>query len=265
MIDVHHKYFEKFTHKYLASRGLALIEWAESITSGLKGDILALFRLCLLVDKHCLLHLKNGRVWTTVENPHTNHDELLHVCNYHLVFLGRGIFIELKHCITPLRLANVETGTESADSSNLTMSEKEILNKVLLKGLGVGVYQSMTSGSNTGQEPTLCIRVQPSASAGSSKDLARVEHEVEATKKTSVDPTMKQTQDLTDKHMEAPELPEPALPIESDTTIDVPTTDQLVDEHQQKSDKPVESVIRVGQPMVPAEKEGESVTKKKIR
>ena len=52
MIDVHRKYFSRFASKYLASKGLKLIEWAESITNGLKGDILALFGLCLLVDKH---------------------------------------------------------------------------------------------------------------------------------------------------------------------------------------------------------------------
>ena len=85
MTDVHCKYFEKFAHKYLVSKELTLMEWAESITSGLKGDILALFGLCLLVDKYCLLHLKNE-----------NHDELLRMCDYHLVFLGQGIFIELK-------------------------------------------------------------------------------------------------------------------------------------------------------------------------
>ena len=99
MIEVHGKYFLRFASKYLTSKGLTLIDWAGSITSGLKGDILALFALCLLVGKHCLLHLRDGKVWTTVQVPPSNHDELLQMCNYHLVFMGCGIFIELKPCV----------------------------------------------------------------------------------------------------------------------------------------------------------------------
>ena len=95
MVDMNSKYFEKIASKYLLSKGLTLTEWSESILTGLKGDILALYGLCVLMDKHCLLHLKNGRVWTTVQNPLKDYEQLLRLCRYHLVYLGRGIFMAL--------------------------------------------------------------------------------------------------------------------------------------------------------------------------
>ena len=42
---------------YLASKGLAFDNWMTSITNGMKGDILVLYTLCMLFDKHAIVHL----------------------------------------------------------------------------------------------------------------------------------------------------------------------------------------------------------------
>ena len=61
-------YFEIWATKYLASKVLSYDNWTDSISDRRKGDILALYGLCLLFNKHVLLHLHNGLVWTTMES-----------------------------------------------------------------------------------------------------------------------------------------------------------------------------------------------------
>ena len=159
MVDMNKNYFEKIASKYLLSKVLTLTEWSKSILTGLKGDILALYGLCVLMDKHCLLHLKNGRVWTTVQNLSKDHEQLLRLCRYHLVYLGRGIFMELM-----LRLSYPGVDLKLVIIGELTSDENILLDKVILKGLGVAVSK--------------LERAKPSSSAGSSKDLEQVTREL---------------------------------------------------------------------------------------
>ena len=126
------------------------------------------------------------------------------------------------------------------------MSEREILKKVLMKGLGIGVDQSTPGSSIMGQESTSQSCTQPNASAGSSKYLTRVQQEIGVPKRTLGDPTNTQIPDYADRQKEAPDVLEHSVPIESETTIQVPTINQP-DEHLQKTDKQGESAMRFDQ------------------
>ena len=89
------KYFEQKASKYLASKVLSYDNWLDSISEGRKGDILALFGLCMLFSVHAVVHLKGGFIWTTLSKLSDNHAEDFKKCSVHLCYLGRGIFIEL--------------------------------------------------------------------------------------------------------------------------------------------------------------------------
>ena len=91
-------------------------------------------------------------VWTTVQNLLKDHEQLLRLCRYHLVYLGRGIFMELT-----LRISYPGVELKPVIIGELTSDENALLDKGILKGLGVGV-------SKPG-------RAKLSSSAGSSKDL----------------------------------------------------------------------------------------------
>ena len=60
------KNFKQRASKYLASKVLSYENWLDSISEGHKGDILALFGLCMLFSTHALVHLKDGFIWTTL-------------------------------------------------------------------------------------------------------------------------------------------------------------------------------------------------------
>ena len=62
----------------------------------LNRRVLLLFTLCALVSKHALVHLRNGNIWTTIDNPTYDHDKLLSQCDFHFAYVGNGLFTELK-------------------------------------------------------------------------------------------------------------------------------------------------------------------------
>ena len=67
-IHLHKQYFNTLAFTYLKCKGLFLDNWLDSIQVGCKGDILSLFGLCLLVEKHILVHLSNGLLWSSLKN-----------------------------------------------------------------------------------------------------------------------------------------------------------------------------------------------------
>ena len=75
---------------------LSIKDWALSIKQNRRGDILSLFTLCALTSRHAMVHLRNGNLWITVDTPDSyDHDELLSICDIHLVYIGNGQFAEL--------------------------------------------------------------------------------------------------------------------------------------------------------------------------
>ena len=74
--------------KYFDSKGLTLENWMEGILDGRKGDVLVLNGLCLLIEQHSWVHLKDGKVWCSLCNPLKTHTEVMDQCNLHLAYPG---------------------------------------------------------------------------------------------------------------------------------------------------------------------------------
>ena len=98
--------FELRAKKYLASKVLSYEDWTGSISDGRKGDIFALYGLCLLFSKHAIVHLHDGLVWSTLQTIDNDHQTDINKCNLHLCYLGRGIFMELVKRDIPLQIAD---------------------------------------------------------------------------------------------------------------------------------------------------------------
>ena len=148
MLTVYPKNFEVAGHYCLLPKGLMLDIWADSIEDGRKGDFVVLYGLNLMLDTHTLMHLQNNRLWMTCKDQSLNHDGLLKICTFHLVYLGRGLFVELTERKRPLIVAKESEDRKSIVIGELTFDEEDTLNKVIYRGLGIGV-------DNTGDEPQL--------------------------------------------------------------------------------------------------------------
>ena len=81
--------------KYFKSKGMTLDMWMEGILAGCKGDVMVLHGLCLLIERHAWVHLKGGKVWTSLRTLPKLHANAMDQCNLHLAYLGRGIFATL--------------------------------------------------------------------------------------------------------------------------------------------------------------------------
>ena len=94
--------------------------------------------LSLLTDAHTYVNLHNGQKWMTLKNVPDTHDEILKLCGIHLMYLGRGMFIELTEYASPLQLAqNDDSQVQSLIVGELTMGVQKVYDDVLLSGLGV--------------------------------------------------------------------------------------------------------------------------------
>ena len=92
---VYKAHFKRIGLTYLTSKGLSLELWVESIKDGRHPDFFVLLALNALLETHAVVHISNGKTWTTLNDPPENHDRILERCEYHLVYLGKGNFIEL--------------------------------------------------------------------------------------------------------------------------------------------------------------------------
>ena len=54
---LHKRFFNNMAKGYLARKGLSLDNWLDSVQEGRKGDVLTLLGLCMLIEKHALVHL----------------------------------------------------------------------------------------------------------------------------------------------------------------------------------------------------------------
>ena len=164
---MHRKYTANKASEYLASKDLTVELWADKIWDGRKGDMLILFTLNLLMEMHTIVHLKDGQTWTTLANPNPNHSDDIKCCEIHLVYVGRGLFIELIEHENPLEIVENTEETTSIIISELTSTEERAIDEVVKLGLGVGIMRE-----SKGLKPI------PSASAGSACDLEQVEKEL---------------------------------------------------------------------------------------
>ena len=103
----------------------------------MKGDI---FALCMLFNRHALVHLHNGLVWSTLGQFSEDHYADLTKCDLHLCYVGHGLFVELTERDKPLELASDSTETvQSVIVGELTSTENWLLMMVLTAGLGMRI------------------------------------------------------------------------------------------------------------------------------
>ena len=90
----------------MACKGLNFDTWLGSIDDGCKGDVFTLFCLCMLQDIHATVHLRNGKYWSSMNDPSSDHHINIDHSHIHLAYLGRGLYIELVKRDTPLKIIN---------------------------------------------------------------------------------------------------------------------------------------------------------------
>ena len=125
--------------RYLASKGLAFDNWMTSITDGMKGDILVLYTLCMLFDKHAIVHLRHGLVWSTLEDLSQDHYVDLKKCELHLCYVGRGLFVELMERETPLEIVKDTEAVQSLIIGELSTTEEQTIRLIETAGLGIAI------------------------------------------------------------------------------------------------------------------------------
>ena len=69
-------HFKESASDYLQSKGMSLDIWMDAISDGHKGDTLMLYGLSMILDIHTVVHLCNGKIWTTMESPPDDHSDL---------------------------------------------------------------------------------------------------------------------------------------------------------------------------------------------
>ena len=141
MVEVYPKNFAGIGSSYFLSKGLSFQEWAAGILTDIKADFFALYGLCLLTERHAVVHLKDGKIWTSLKNPPNDHDKILEMCQLHLVYLGRNLFVELTKRLNPIQIIESNEDVKVISLGGLTFDESETLDKVIYRGLGVGVHR----------------------------------------------------------------------------------------------------------------------------
>ena len=96
-----------------------------------------LLALNALLETHAVVHISNGQTWTTLNDSPENHDRILECCEYHLVYLGKGTFIELVERQRPLIVVHTDDDIKTVEIGRLTFDGEETLNSVITKGLDV--------------------------------------------------------------------------------------------------------------------------------
>ena len=105
----------------------------------MKGDIFILYTLCLLFNKHAIIHLGKGYAWTTLNQLSNNQYTDLAKCDLHLCYVGRGLFVELIKRDSPLEISSDTDERQSLIIGELTVTEEKTLQSIEMTGLGVAV------------------------------------------------------------------------------------------------------------------------------
>ena len=134
-----HAHFEEHASNYLQSKGMSLDAWMDALWEGHKGDTLTLYSLSMILDVHTVVHLRNGKIWITIDSQPDDHADLISECLIHVAYLGHRLFVELVKCDKPLEVINSVNGARPYVLGELTIVEQETFNKTLRTGLGVGI------------------------------------------------------------------------------------------------------------------------------
>ena len=141
-VRLHKKFFNNMAKSYLARKGQTLDYSLDSVQEGRKGDVLTLLGLCMLIEKHALVHLHRGSIWTSLKDYQDSHYESLSKSDIHLIYLGRGNFARLTTCPTPLSVVDETASSQTVLIGTLfpfTPSESKALDTLIKTGLGVAI------------------------------------------------------------------------------------------------------------------------------
>ena len=83
-----------------------------------------------------VIHLCNGKIWTTMDSPPDEHSDLISKCLVHAAYLGSGLFVELVKRDKPLEVIKLDNGVHSYVVGELTIIEQKTFDKTLRTGLG---------------------------------------------------------------------------------------------------------------------------------
>ena len=136
--EAYRKYFVSSGYSYLKSKGMDINLWAESIIDGRKVDFFTLFAINILLETHMAVHLKNGEIWSMLERQPMDHSELLNKCNFHMAYVGRGLFIELTKRKHPIVIVDSTDDIKAIDVCCFTYDELETVDSIIFKGLRFG-------------------------------------------------------------------------------------------------------------------------------
>ena len=134
--------------RYLASKGLAFDNWT-SITDGMQGDILVLYTLCMLFDKHAIVHLRHGMMWSTLADLSQDHHANIQKCELHLCYVGRGLFAELIERKTPLEIVKDTEAVQSLIIGELSTTEEQTIRLIETAGLGTAISKEHDTQTTT--------------------------------------------------------------------------------------------------------------------
>ena len=107
-----------------------------------------MYALSALLEIHTIVHLKDGGIWTMMENLLDHHDELLSPCELQLSYMGHGLFVELVRRKHPLIIVNKDMDVKTIKLGCLTFDEEETLNYIIYHGLGKALVLVMNQLEN---------------------------------------------------------------------------------------------------------------------
>ena len=126
-------------NEYLQSKKLTFDDWMAAVKNHRRGDIVCVYLLSMVTGNHMAIHLKNNKIWCTLKVVPLLHHELVERCPIHLVYMGFGIFLQLKKRKIPESIRIL--GTISSDDPEvrtqlhfLVKTEKPDDDQSLLKG-----------------------------------------------------------------------------------------------------------------------------------
>ena len=93
-----HQYRTKLTlrvQSYLDSKKLSLDEWLMSVKHRCRGDIMLVYILSIMKGLLICIHLKNGKIWSTLHVVLIHHAKMMSRCDIHMVYFSFGIFLRL--------------------------------------------------------------------------------------------------------------------------------------------------------------------------
>ena len=178
-VNLYPKQITQKASNYLNSKRLMLDKWLKSVKEGRRGDILCIYLLSMATGSHTVVHMRNNKMWSTLQDMPTSHDELIQQCDKHLVYLGLGVFFQLKERVTVNILGTV-TGQDPKTHKLLVAS----------------VSQLIKHEEQVDSEMHVLPKKHATAAAGSAAQLDRVEKEmwtsaeIIGTTSTSVIPTV---------------------------------------------------------------------------